>query len=164
MGHLHPERGDLMAVSEKRRIRCVFIGFCVWVMPLLTIGCAAEARFVRTAPDPKPAIIRAPEQVVVWPAATAAGRPVAQIGIIEGESGAAPPLTGDHSQEPMIEIRKEAGLRGCDAVVPSPAEKRIYATSNGTPLYRFHQRAACFVYLPGNPASPGQPSNGRQNP
>jgi hypothetical protein len=153
-----------MTVGEKPRIRTVLIGFCAGMMLLMTIGCAGEARFVRTAPDPKPATVRAPEQVVVWPAATAASGPVVQIGIIEGESGAAPPLTGDHSQEPMIEIRKEAGLRGCDAVVPSPAEQRIYATSNGTPLYKFYQRVACFVYLSGGPASPGQPSNGGHNP
>ena len=134
------------------------------MMPLISIGCAGEARFVRTAPDPTPVTIRAPEQVVVWPARTAAGRPVVQIGIIEGESSVAPPLTGDHSQEPMIEIRKEAGLRGCAAVVPSPVEKRIYATSNGTPLYKFYQTAACFVYLPGARVSSGQPSNGGQKP
>lgn len=139
----------MTTVDDSPRIRRLLIRLCLGTMPLMTIGCAGEARFVRTAPDPRPLVVRAPGQVAVWPAATVAGRPVVQTGIIEGESSAAPPFMGDRSQEPMIEIMKEAGLRGCDAVVPSPVEQRLYASSSGTPLFKLYQTAACFVYAPG---------------
>jgi hypothetical protein len=124
---------------------------------LFAPGCGGGARFVRTAPDPIPVVVRAPEQIAVWPSDAVASRPVVAVGTIEGESSAEPPLTGDHSLDALFEIKKEAGIRGCDAVVPHPVDKRIWATSNGTPLYRFHQSAVCLVYVPGSAAAAPHP-------
>lgn len=137
-----------MQASEHVTMRC-FLWLCAATLAVQGCGSGANARFLRTAADPGPLRVRAPEQVAVWRGKPTTGRPVIQLGIIEGESKVAPPLTGDHSWDALVEIKQEAGLHGCDAIVPFAPEKRLYATSNGTPLYKVYQSAACFVFAPG---------------
>ena len=100
--------------------------------------------FVPEAPPPHAPTARAPEEVAVVDAPVAARNPV-EIGRIDGSSSAHPP-TGDGHEDVLARLREVAGKRGCDAIALSPIEQKLYATSAGTPLYRAHQSAHCFLY------------------
>ena len=78
-------------------------------------------------------------------AAPAAGRSPVEIGRLEARSSAHPP-TGDGLQDVLGRLRQAAGEHGCDVIVPSATTESLFATSNGTPLYRTHQTAQCFAY------------------
>jgi hypothetical protein len=89
-------------------------------------------------------IPRTPESVEIVLVPTAAKNPV-EVGVIKATSSAHPP-TGDGREDVLGRLRKSAGDHGCDAIVLSTTEESLFATSNGTPLYRAHQSARCFVY------------------
>jgi hypothetical protein len=59
-------------------------------------------------------------------------------------SGTHTPLD-DGKVEVLTQLLAAAGEQGCDAIVLGVAEEKIFATSNGTPLYKTHQSASCLV-------------------
>ncbi len=48
---------------------------------------------------------------------------------------------GDGNEEALDQLRKIAGENGCDFIVASAPKEKLFATSNGTPLYKTHQAA-----------------------
>lgn len=111
---------------------------------LLLSACGGGADFHPSAPPPHTLTPKSPDavEVIVGPAPD---RPAVAIGTLEGTSSAHPP-TGDGHEDVLAHLREAAGEQGCDAIVLSPIEQKLYATSNGTPLYRAHQNATCLVY------------------
>src|SRR6187431_1801291 len=106
-------------------------------------ACGASAAFEPTAAPPHATSARSPESVALLNAPPPADVAV-EIGRLEAASGTHAP-TGDGKPEALAQLRKVAGENGCDAIVISEPEEDLFATSNGTPLYKTHQHAICFV-------------------
>jgi hypothetical protein len=107
-------------------------------------ACGGGGAFVPTASSPHALAPKRPEAVGIAGAPAPTRNPV-EIGRIEASSSAHPP-TGDGVEGVLERLRKIAGEHGCDVIVPSATTESLFATSNGTPLYRTHQTAQCFVY------------------
>jgi hypothetical protein len=88
-------------------------------------ACGASTSFERIASSPHVSHITGAEAVEVLGAAPS--RPHVQIGVLKM-------------------LRQLAAENGCDAIFPGSTDEKLYATSNGTPLYRTWQSAACFMY------------------
>jgi hypothetical protein len=114
------------------------------LLTTFAVACGGGVDFAPAAPPPRALTPKAPEAVEVVDASPA-GRNAIEIGTFKATSSAHPP-TGDGHEDVLARLRRAAGERGCDAIVLSAIEQKLYATSNGTPLYRAHQSARCLVY------------------
>jgi hypothetical protein len=105
-------------------------------------GCRAHSSFEPTATPPHALQAKDVEDVrVVRAPAHADG---VEVGHIEVSSK--PHVHSDPREEVTLElVRASAAEHGCDSVEVEPADSHLYATSNGTPLYKSTQRARCFV-------------------
>jgi hypothetical protein len=109
------------------------------------VGCGAGGSFIPAAGAPeRPA--RSPDSVKVQ---VDADDDQIELGRIKAASGVHPPTTsgiegGQHGVREQL--KKIAAEHGCEAIVllDSPVED-LYATSNGTPLYKTYQNASCFA-------------------
>lgn len=118
--------------------------FVAIVLSLSFSACGGGAEFVSVAPPPRALTPKRPEAVEVAGAPASARNPV-EIGRVDASSSAHPP-TGNGLEDVLERLRKMAGEHGCDLIVLSAPTESLFATSNGTPLYRTHQSARCFVY------------------
>lgn len=110
-------------------------------------GCSASAQFTRTAANPYPTVQRAPDNVAILDSGATPTRPVIEIGTLDGQSDAHAMKAGEEGiREVLLELRRVAGQQGCSAIVLGSPEEHLFATSNGTPLYKVHQQARCLVY------------------
>jgi hypothetical protein len=107
---------------------------------LLVLGCGAGGSFTPAEGAPQRAA-RSPQSVEV---VANAGPEHVELGQIKAASGVHPP-TGDGKDEVLAQLKEIAGEHGCEAIVVNEPEEDLYATSNGTPLYKTHQRARCFA-------------------
>lgn len=106
------------------------------------IGCSAHTNFEATATPPHPLRAKDVADVQVVRAPTHAEG--VEVGRIEVSSK--PHAHSDPREEITLElVRASAAEHGCDSVEVEPADSHLYATSNGTPLYKSTQRARCFV-------------------
>ena len=106
-------------------------------------ACGAGASFEPTAAPPHPTSARNPDSVALLDAPPTAAVAV-EIGRMQADSGTHAP-TSDGKAEALAQLRMLAGQNGCDAIMISEPTEELFATSNGTPLYKTHQRAICFV-------------------
>ena len=106
-------------------------------------GCGPSSSFHSTAQSPHPVVARAPESVAVL-TALPPGSNAVEVGQMDAASGTHAP-TSDGKAEALAQLQKVAGENGCDAIVLSEPVEDLFATSNGTPLYKTHQHAVCFV-------------------
>jgi hypothetical protein len=115
-------------------------------LPLLFLiaACGGSVDFHPSAPPPHPVTAKTADAVEVL-STPAPDRPAVAIGTLEGTSSTHAP-TSDGREDVLARLRSAAGERGCDAIALSAIEQKLAATSNGTPLYRAHQSATCFVY------------------
>lgn len=110
---------------------------------VVVTACGASASFEPTAAPPRTVSSRAPESVAVFNAPPP-NPPSVEIGRLHAASGTHAP-SGDGSAEVLAQLRLVAGENGCDFIVVGAPSEELFATSNGTPLYKTHQAATCFV-------------------
>jgi hypothetical protein len=106
-------------------------------------ACGASTSFERIASSPHVSHITGAEAVEVLGAAPS--RPHVQIGVLKVKTSTHPP-TSNGADAALTMLRQLAAENGCDAIFPGSTDEKLYATSNGTPLYRTWQSAACFMY------------------
>lgn len=125
---------------------------------LLTVGllgCSASAQFTRTAPSPYATVPRSPDDVVVIEKGDTPLQSAVDIGIVKGDSDAHPLGAGEAGRREVLrELRKVAGQQGCSTILVEPPRERLFATSNGTPLFKVYQTAHCLVYPEPKPTPP----------
>lgn len=126
----------------KERHSCVCCGALLLLLAELS-ACGASASATSTGAPPHPLVPRAPDAVVVL-TAPPTGNAAIEIGRIDASSGAHGPLSNG-KREVLDALRKTAGENGCDSILVSNTEESLFATSNGTPMYKTHQHAVCFV-------------------
>lgn len=118
-----------------------------WVLEgavaLAVLGCGPSSSFHSTAQPPRAVVARAPESVAVL-TALPPGSNAIEIGQMDAASSTHAP-TGDGKAEALAQLQQLAGKNGCDIIVVSEPVEDLYATSNGTPLYKTHQHATCFM-------------------
>ena len=115
----------------------------VGALALGVSGCGPSSSFHSTAQPPHPVGARAPESVAVLVALPPASNAV-EIGQMDAASSTHAP-TGDGKAQALAQLQTLAGENGCDAIVVSEPVEDLFATSNGTPLYKTHQHAVCLV-------------------
>ncbi len=111
---------------------------------LVVAGCGGGSGFTSLAPPPHALSPKAPSAVEIADKPPTERNPV-EIGRVEASSGVHAP-TGDGHADALDQLRKEAGAHGCDVIVLGPSKESLAATSGGTPLYRTHETARCYVY------------------
>jgi hypothetical protein len=116
----------------------------VLVSALVATGCGGGSGFTSIAPPPHALSPKAPSAVEVADTPPTARNPV-EIGRVEASSSTHA-STGNGHADALDQLRKEAGAHGCDVIVVGPSKESLAATSAGTPLYRTHETARCFVY------------------
>jgi len=155
---VHLARGWKMSTSEfsgppHQRTACIMrtmsengsspIGFAALFVILWVSGCGASATFIPTRIPPHPVAAHPPETVRILAAIPPQAAAVT-IGRIEASSSVHSPI-GDGKEEVFEELRRAAGENGCDSILLEAPEDSLFATSNGTPMYKTHQQAWCFV-------------------
>jgi hypothetical protein len=67
-----------------------------------------------------------------------------EVGTVEAKSGAHAPTSTD-KEEALGELRELAAKHGCEVVLVGDPHEELYATSNGTPLYKTKVEGRCYV-------------------
>jgi hypothetical protein len=109
---------------------------------LVLAGCSAHTSFEPTAKPPHELAAKNIDDVrVVRAPAHAQG---VEIGHIEVSTK--PHVFERPREEVTLDlVRAAAAEHGCDSIEVEAADSHLYATSNGTPLYKSTQRGRCFV-------------------
>jgi hypothetical protein len=110
----------------------------------LALGCGGGTSFVATGTPPHPLTPRALQSVAVLRPPSRAPSPLVEVGRIEVSSGAHAP-TSSGSEDALERLRAEAAGHGCEVVVAGDPHDVLFATSNGTPLYKTHVDGRCYV-------------------
>lgn len=130
----------------KRKVSIRSYGLVAW-MTVGLLGCFASVQFTRTAPSPYALVPRPADDVLVIQPGEAAFQSAVDIGILKGDSDVHPLGAGEAGRrEVLFELRKAAGQQGCSAILVETPAEHLFATSNGTPLFKVYQTAHCLVY------------------
>src|SRR4051812_37768776 len=105
-------------------------------------GCSAHTSFEQTAKPPHELATKNIDDVqIVRAPAHARGVEIGRV-----EVSTKPHVFERPREEITLElVRAAAAEHGCDSVEVEAADSHLYATSNGTPLYKSTQRARCYV-------------------
>jgi hypothetical protein len=114
------------------------------LVPAFTVGCGAGSSFRATRPPPHPLAARAPESIVVLRAIERPAPSLVEVGVVEASSSTHAP-TSSGREDASAELRRAAAEHGCETIVVGDPHDALAATSNGTPLYRTHLDARCYV-------------------
>lgn len=118
----------------------------VSLLVLASTGCGTRVEYTPTNTPPRPLTPRAPESVEVITVSQST-RPFVEVAILEArqESG----FSLDAPPEVIAKLRKEAGQRGCDAIVMTGSADEVQgSTMRGTGSTETLKgyRATCIVY------------------
>lgn len=109
---------------------------------LIVMGCRAHAEFEPLATPPRALSSISPESVQIVRAP--ANPPGVNIGRISVSTK--PHVYDEPREEDTVALlRGSGGEHGCELLVVAPPRTKLYATSNGTPLYKTYQQALCYV-------------------
>ncbi len=118
----------------------------IFFLTLLAAACGTKVDYSPTNTPPRPMVARAPEQVEVFNASKPT-KAFVEVAVLEAQQSSV--YSVDNTNAIMTKLRKEAGDRGCDALIVNGQNNAVVGSTydgNGSTDTLKGYRATCVVY------------------